>query len=70
MNDDSLFFSFSHHSDDGNWNFDKNYPYGTPWSTVLTDFLSFLSGVYGYNVSERVEYVGNPYLSYVESKDE
>ena len=57
---DNFYFTFTHNSDDGNWEFSKNYPYGTSWDTVLTDFLSFMSGVYGYNIAEKVNYRSNP----------
>ena len=70
MTDDNMFFSFTHSSEDGNWDFTKTYDYGTKWSTVLTDFLSFMSGVYGYNLHEQVDYNGNPSTNYVKGEDE
>ena len=61
---DKMFFDFTHSSEDGNWTFNKNYDYGTQWSTVLTDFLNFLSGIYGYSIHNKVEYLGNPATTY------
>lgn len=26
-----------------------------PWNAVLTDFIRFLEGIYGYNISEQVQ---------------
>lgn len=69
MNDDKMFFDFTHSSEDGNWTFTKNYDYGTKWSTVLTDFLSFMSGVYGYNLHEKVNYSGDPSTTYLKGED-
>lgn len=51
---DEFYFSFTHTSDDGNWQFSKNYEYGTPWDTILKDFLDYLSGVYGYDIRSKV----------------
>jgi hypothetical protein len=30
------------------------------WSEVVTHFLDFLSGVYGYDIKKFVDYKGNP----------
>lgn len=70
MNDDKMFFSFIHSSEDGNWDFNKSYDYGTKWSTVFTDFLSFMSGVYGYNLHEQVDYKDNPSTAPLKGEDE
>jgi hypothetical protein len=51
---DEFYFAFTHTSDDGNWQFSKNYAYGTPWDTILQDFLDYLSGVYGYDLRKKV----------------
>ena len=61
MNDETFYFSFSHQSSDGTWHFNKTYEYGTTWPTVLTHFLNFLSGVYGYNINGKVDYPENPF---------
>mgnify|MGYP003353081267 CR=1 FL=1 len=49
-------FNYTHTSIDGDWMFSKEYEYGTPWDTILTDFLSFLSGIYGYDIKSKVEF--------------
>lgn len=53
---DEFYFSFTHTSNDGNWQFSRNYEYGTPWDDVLKDFLDFMSGVYGYDISKKVSF--------------
>ena len=53
---DEMNFSYTHNSIDGDWMFSTEYEYGTPWDTVLTDFISFLSGVYGYDIHKRVSF--------------
>lgn len=53
---DKFFFSFVHAGNDGNWSFDRNYEYGTSWDVVLQDFLQYLSGIYGYDISQKVSY--------------
>jgi len=53
---DEFYFSFDHQSSDGNWRFSRNYEYGTPWDAVLKDFLDYLSGVYGYDISKKVAF--------------
>ena len=70
MTDDKMHFGFDHMSEEGNWTFNKSYDYGTRWSTVLTDFLSFMSGIYGYSLHEKVDYDGNPSFSYAVVKEE
>lgn len=53
---DKMYFAFSHSSQDGNWNFNREYDDGTPWDDVLKDFLDFMSGVYGYDISKKVSF--------------
>ena len=53
---DEFYFSFDHQSNDGNWRFSRSYEYGTPWDTVLEDFLDYLSGVYGYDINKKVSF--------------
>ena len=67
---DKMYFDYSHVSEGGNWSFNKNYEYGTTWNTVLTDFLSYLSGIYGYNLHEKVTYKNNPIQYKFEGDDE
>ena len=55
---DEFYFSFDHQSSDGNWRFSRSYEYDTPWDTVLQDFLDYLSGVYGYDISKKVSFEG------------
>jgi len=58
MSDDNgtVRFGFTHISEDGDWNFDKYYEYGIPWDMVLNDFISFLSGIYGYDIRNKVKF--------------
>ena len=67
---DKMYFDYSHVSEEGNWCFNKHYEYGTTWNTVLTDFLSYLSGIYGYNLHEKVTYKNNPIQYRFEGDDE
>ena len=53
---DEFYFCFTHRSEDGNWQFSRNYEYGTPWDEVLRDFIQYLSGIYGYDISDKVKY--------------
>jgi hypothetical protein len=55
MNDNSFDFTYNQNSEYGNWCFNRSYPEGTPWNEVLRDYLTFLSSVYGYDISEKVE---------------
>ena len=70
MTDDKMFFSFIHSSEDGNWDFNKTYDYGTTRDEVLTDFLSFMSGVYGYALHQAVSYKNKPSNTYLKGEDE
>ena len=57
MIDNQMTIAFScEHDEDGNWSFSKTYDDATPWDTVLTDFLQFLSGVYGYDIRDKVSF--------------
>jgi hypothetical protein len=61
MNDNSFGFTYNQNSEYGNWCFNRSYPEGTPWNEVLRDYLTFLSSVYGYDISEKVEIIDNVY---------
>ena len=56
IDEKTMRFGFTHNSSDGDWSFDNYYEDGTPWPVILRDFLSFLSGVYGYDIHKKVEY--------------
>ena len=56
MNDKMVMNFNSMHHTDGEWAFSKAYDDATPWDTVLTDFLVFLSGVYGYDIRDKVSF--------------
>jgi len=55
MNDE-MNFRYSHESIDGEWIFSKDYEYGVSWDEVLRDFISFLSGIYGYDIKSKVSF--------------
>lgn len=42
---------------DTNWNFNKVYPEGTTWDEIVRDFASWLSAVYGYDLTEKIRCV-------------
>lgn len=67
-----FYFAFTHTSDDGNWQFSRNYEYGTPWDEVLKDFLDYLSGVYGYDINKKVSFTtqGEEILDYIQERME
>ena len=69
---DEFYFSFTHTSNDGNWQFSRNYEYGTPWDTILKDFLDFMSGVYGYDISKKVSFTmqGEDIAKYLQDRME
>lgn len=46
----------------GRWQFNRNYPEGTSWDAILTDFITLLSAAYGYEIGSQVDYHGNPHV--------
>ena len=56
-------YSFSYMSDDGERDITHTFrcDNAETWPTVLQEFLSFLNGVYGYDVSSKVRIEANPF---------
>ena len=56
MNDNQMNISFScYDSENGNWNFDRAYSEGTKWDNIVSDFARWLSSVYGYDLTDKIE---------------
>lgn len=55
MNSNDMEIALSCYSkNDGDWNFNKTYPEGTPWTLVVSDFSRWLGAIYGYDLTEKV----------------
>ena len=48
-------FTYQQKDEYGDWLCTRFYPEGSPWDVVLKDYITFLSSVYGYDISEKVE---------------
>ena len=53
-------YRFSYDEEDRSFNASFRVDDAEQWSEVVTYFLDFLSGVYGYDIKNFVDYKGNP----------
>jgi hypothetical protein len=58
--DDRVTYRFSYDEEDRSFNTTIRIEEGEVWGEVLTHFLNFLSGVYGYDIKQFVDYNSNP----------
>ena len=58
--DDRVTYRFSYDDEDRSFNTTFRIEEGEVWGEVLTHFLDFLSGVYGYDIKQFVDYNNNP----------
>jgi hypothetical protein len=58
--DDRVTYRFSYDDEDRSFNTTFRIEEGEVWGEVLTHFLDFLSGVYGYDIKKFVDYNSNP----------
>lgn len=50
-------YSHSDTASDKYYSFSGSYDFGTTWMELLEDYINFLSGIYGYDIREKVEFV-------------
>ena len=48
------YYAFSYLNEEGSKSLSKVYDEGVMWTTVLNDFVDYLSFVYGYNIKDKV----------------
>ncbi len=58
--DDRVRYTFSYQSDDRSIDTTIHMNEDEVWGEVITHFLDFLSGVYGYDIKQFVDYKNNP----------
>lgn len=54
-------FTYRELDDDRNIQVRRSFEDGSTWPVVLQEFLNFLNGVYGYDVSSKVRIEANPF---------
>lgn len=54
-------FTYREEDDDRNIHVRRSFEDATTWPVVLQEFLNFLNGVYGYDVSSKVRIEANPF---------
>lgn len=54
-------FSYENYEDDRRITVNRSFPSDSPWHGVLQEFVDFLSGIYGYDVSDRVRVQAYPF---------
>ncbi len=68
--DDRATYRFSYDEEDRSFNASFRVDDAEQWSEVVTHFLDFLSGVYGYDIKKFVDYKGNPNNPPVKMEDD
>lgn len=68
--DDRVAYRFLYDDEDRSFNTTFRIEEGEVWGEVLTHFLDFLSGVYGYDIKKFVDYKGNPNNPPVKMEDD
>ncbi len=63
-------YRFSYDEEDRSFNASFRVDDAEQWSEVVTYFLDFLSGVYGYDIKKFVDYKGNPNNPPVKMEDD
>lgn len=54
-------FSFVNPEDDRRITVDRSFEYDVTWPSVLQEFVDFLSGVYGYDISRKIKVQQYPF---------
>ena len=65
----TMFFSYADPTVGDQCSRTLTYEAGARWDDLLVDFVSFLSGIYGYDISKKIQIEGNFWEKFEEGRE-